>query len=68
VITVNGKQYTEEDLTPEQIREVEYMMGLAKEADQLSRRLQDAQIALRIRQQSFAEQLEKGSADAAEDA
>ena len=56
MITIDGNKYTEEDLTPEQISEVNYMISLQNEVDSLSRRVQDLQFVLRGRQQAFLEQ------------
>ena len=55
MITIDGKQYTEEDLTPEQISEVNYMISLQNELEGLKRRYQDIEIALKARQQAFLE-------------
>lgn len=59
VITINDKQYTEEDLTPEQISEVNYMISLQNELEGLKRRYQDIEIALKARQQAFLEGFQK---------
>ena len=61
VITIDGKQYTEEDLTPEQISEVNYMISLQNDLDTLSRRIQDLQFVLRGRQQAFIQQMKNDS-------
>ena len=66
MITIDGKQYTEEDLTPEQISEVNYMISLQNEVDTLSRRIQDLQFVLRGRQQAFLEQFKGDSQEAKE--
>ena len=55
MVTIDGKQYTEEDLTPEQISEVNYMISLQNELEGLKRRYQDIEIALKARQQAFLE-------------
>lgn len=67
MITVDGKQYTEEDLTPEQISEVNYMISLQNEVDTLSRRVQDLQFVLRGRQQAFVEQMKKDTEEVKEE-
>ena len=56
MITIDGNKYTEEDLTPEQISEVNYMISLQNDVDTLSRRIQDLHFVLRGRQQAFLEQ------------
>ena len=61
MITIDDKQYTEEDLTPEQISEVNYMISLQNEVDTLSRRIQDLQFVLRGRQQAFIQQMKNDS-------
>ena len=61
MITIDGKQYTEEDLTPEQISEVNYMISLQNDLDTLSRRIQDLQFVLRGRQQAFIQQMKNDS-------
>jgi len=63
VITIDDKQYTEEDLTPEQISEVNYMISLQNEVDSLSRRVQDLQFVLRGRQNALVEQIKKAEAE-----
>lgn len=67
MITVDGKQYMEEDLTPEQISEVNYMISLQNEVDTLSRRVQDLQFVLRGRQQAFVEQMKKDTEEVKEE-
>ena len=66
MITIDGNKYTEEDLTPEQISEVNYMISLQNEVDTLSRRIQDLQFVLRCRQQAFLEQFKGDSQEAKE--
>ena len=69
MITIDDKQYTEEDLTPEQISEVNYMISLQNELESLRRRYQDIEIALKTRQQAFLEGFKKPeSGDASEEA
>ena len=63
MITIDDKQYTEEDLTPEQISEVNYMISLQNEVDTLSRRIQDLQFVLRGRQNALVEQIKKAEAE-----
>ena len=63
MITIDDKQYTEEDLTPEQISEVNYMISLQNEVDSLSRRVQDLQFVLRGRQNALVEQIKKAEAE-----
>lgn len=53
MITIDDKQYTEEDLTPEQISEVNYMISLQNELEGLKRRFDDLQFVLQARQQAF---------------
>jgi methylphosphotriester-DNA--protein-cysteine methyltransferase len=53
MLSIDGKQYTEEDLTPEQIAEVNHMVALQQELGALQRRFTDVQIALSTRQEAF---------------
>ena len=53
MLSIDGKEYTEEDLTPEQIAEVNHMVALQQELGALQRRFTDVQIALSTRQEAF---------------
>lgn len=65
MISIDGKEYTENDLTPEQIGELNHIMALQAEANQLSRRFDDIQIVLKQRQKAFVDQVKE--AEASED-
>lgn len=66
MLSIDGKQYTEEDLTPEQIAEVNHMVALQQELGALQRRFTDVQIALSTRQEAFVAAVKKAS-EAVED-
>ena len=61
MLSIDGKQYTEEDLTPEQIAEVNHMVALQQELGALQRRFTDVQIALSTRQEAFVAAIKKAS-------
>ena len=61
MLSIDGKQYTEEDLTPEQIAEVNHMIALQQELGALQRRFTDAQIALSTRQEAFVAAIKEAS-------
>lgn len=61
MLSIDGKEYTEEDLTPEQIAEVNHMVALQQELGALQRRFTDVQIALSTRQEAFVAAVKKAS-------
>ena len=61
MLSIDGKQYTEEDLTPEQIAEVNHMVALQQELGALQRRFTDVQIALSTRQEAFVAAIKEAS-------
>jgi methylphosphotriester-DNA--protein-cysteine methyltransferase len=63
MLSIDGKQYTEEDLTPEQIAEVNHMVALQQELGALQRRFTDVQIALSTRQEAFVAAIKEVSED-----
>ena len=63
MLSIDGKQYTEEDLTPEQIAEVNHMVALQQELGALQRRFTDVKIALSTRQEAFVAAIKEASED-----